>query len=299
MTRRKLLQESALMGAAFAVYPRTLLASQAQAGKAADLKPLDPPTGRAIKVAFLISDPFELIDFAGPWEVFLQVVDKKREMPAFEMYTVSKEKEPIKASGGLQVIPDYTLKTAPLPDVVVVPAQGDDSEPVLAWLRNVSQHTEVTMSVCTGAFLLAKAGLLDGLEATTYHDAFRLMATDHPNVRLQKQVRFVDNGRIATSAGLSAGIDLALHVVARYFGEQVADDTAATLEYIGYGWKNPNDTGDLFQRLAAPKKGPFCPVCGMGPVGRDISTIYNGKTYYFCSEACKAKFVANPEKYLH
>ena len=149
-----------------------------------------------------------------------------------------------------------------------------------------------------GAVDLESSGLLDGLEATTFHDAYKLMSVDHPKVKLKRQVRFVDNGHISTSSGLSAGIDLALHIVARYYGHQIADETAATLEYVGYGWKNPSDTGDLFPRIATQRKGPICPVCDMGPVGKGISYAYKGKTYYFCSEGCKKKFAKAPEKYL-
>jgi len=262
------------------------------------LPPLIKPKGRAIKVAFLISEPFQVIDFAGPWEIFSQVLDPDWNLPAFELYTVSRTKAPITASGGLKVVPEHSFSSAPTPDIVVVPAQDDHSEPVLAWLRKVSKQTQVTMSVCTGAFLLAEAGLLDGLEATTFHDAYKLMAVDHPKVKLKRKVRFVDNGHIATSSGLSAGIDLALHIVARYYGLALADETAATLEYLGYGWKNPNDTADLFPRLAAQRKGPICPVCDMGPVGKEVSCEYKGKNYYFCSKGCKKAFAKNPPKYL-
>lgn len=298
MNRRTFLQTSSSLAGALLIAPTETLARVARATPSPDLKRIAPPKDRAIKVAFLISEPVQVIDFTGPWEIFSQVFDPVREMPAFELFTVSRKKSTIKATGGLKLVPDYTFAEAPQPDIVVVPAQGDDSEQVMNWLRTVNKHTQVTMSVCTGAFLLAKAGLLDGLEATTFHSAYKLLAADHPKVKVKKQVRYIDNGHIATSSGLSAGIDLALHVVARYYGHEVADQTAATLEYVGYGWKNPMDTGDLFERIAAQRKGPICPVCDMGPVGKEISFVYKGTTHYFCSDSCLKKFNAAPEKFL-
>ena len=298
MNRRTFLQTSASLAGAIIIAPKEALAQATSTSNPTELKRITPPKGRAIKVAFLISEPVQVIDFTGPWEIFSQVMNPEREMPAFELYTVAKRKAAIRATGGLKIVPDFTFANAPTPDIVVVPAQGDDSEQVMNWLRKVNRHSQVTMSVCTGAFLLAKAGLLDGLEATTFHDAYKLMSVDHPKVKLKRQVRFVDNGHISTSSGLSAGIDLALHIVARYYGHQIADETAATLEYVGYGWKNPSDTGDLFPRIATQRKGPICPVCDMGPVGKGISYAYKGKTYYFCSEGCKKKFAKAPEKCL-
>ena len=156
----------------------------------------------------------------------------------------------------------------------------------------------MTMSVCTGAFLLAKAGILDGLTATTHHGALKILSVNYPHIKVHEKARFVDNGRIATSAGLSAGIDLALHVVARYFGETVANTTATFEEYVGYGWKNPQDTGDIFDRIKAENKGRTCPVCGMGPIGTDIALPYKGKTYYFCSESCRKTFLKRPETFV-
>jgi len=287
------------MGSALLLEPLAASAEQAKRpSRATSLKPLTVPKGRPIRVAFLIAEPFQVIDFAGPWEIFSQVWDPKTEKEAFELYTVSKSKVPIKASGGLKVVPDYDFSDVPMPDVVVVPAQPDGIQESLDWLRKVTEHTQVTMSVCAGAFLLAKAGLLDGHRATTFHGSYKTMAIEHPKVKLQKQVRFVDEGHIATSSGLSAGIDLALHIVARYFGYPMADSIAAEIEYVGYGWKYPNDTGDIFKRLAAERKGPICPICDMGPVGKEISYKYKGATYYFCSEGCKRKFLDSPDKYL-
>lgn len=298
-TRRNFLRNGAAFAASASALPSIALSNTStHGGVEPTFEPLTPPKNGPIKVAFLISDDFAVIDFAGPWEIFGDVANPHTQKPAFTLYTVSRTGKPVKAMGGLTLIPEYSFDSAPKPDVLVIPAQADDSEPILAWIREASKHTSLTMSVCTGAFLLAKAGMLNGLKATTHHGAYKLLAVNYPHIHVREEVRFVDNGHIATAGGLSAGIDLALHVVARYFGSATAGTTAAFVEYAGYGWKNPHDTGDLFTRLQAEQKGRVCPVCGMGPIGTDIALLYRGKTYYFCSENCRATFVKRPDVFL-
>ena len=282
MTRREFMVGStAMLGATAIASPAALAKDNANRREQAAAKPLRLPRG-PISVAFLVSEGFQMIDFAGPWEIFQDVTDPKSGKPSFELFTVSRTGTPLKASGGLKVTPDHAFADAPVPNVLVIPAQTDKSADVLAWIRKVAAHADVTMSVCTGAFLLAEAGLLDGLPATTHHGAYNILAVEHPHVKVVEKVRFVDTGRVATASGLSAGIDLALHIVARYFGAAIADQTATYVEYAGYGWKNPHDTGDLFSRIDKEHKGLECPVCHMGPIGKDVSTLYEGKTYYFC-----------------
>ena len=111
---------------------------------------------------------------------------------------------------------------------------------MLEWIRKSSKTTDVTMSVCTGAFVLAKSGLLKGKSATTYHGAFGRFATQFPDIQLKRGARFVENGNLATAGGLSSGIDLALRVVERYYGREVARKTAYNMEYQGEGWMNPD-----------------------------------------------------------
>ena len=111
---------------------------------------------------------------------------------------------------------------------------------MLQWIRKSSVGADITMSVCVGAYVLAKTGLLDGKSATTHHDAYKDFAKEFPKVHVVRGVRFVEEGNLATSGGLVCGIDLAMHVIERYFGRQVAEDTAYNLEYQGQGWKNPN-----------------------------------------------------------
>ena len=201
---------------------------------------LTPPAKGKIPIAFAISEGATVIDFAGPWEVFQDVhvrdrgKDMDEQMP-FELFTVAEKIETITGSGGLKLVPDYTFATAPQPKVVVVPAQRG-SQALHEWLRKMSTSTDVIMSVCTGAFQLGKAGLLAGKSATTHHDFFDQFAKAFPDVSLKRGLRFVEEEKISTAGGLSSGIDLALRVVERYFGRDVAQTTATYMEYQSKGW---------------------------------------------------------------
>jgi transcriptional regulator GlxA family with amidase domain len=205
---------------------------------AGDLTP--PPTGK-IRVAFAISEGATMIDFAGPWEVFQDVHVHGRgttmdAMMPFELYTVAESLEPIRSSGGMRIVPNYTFDDAPVPRVIIVPAQRG-SEKLRAWLVQMRPKVDVLASVCTGAFHLAQAGLLDGKQATTHHDFYDAFAERNPKVTLVRGKRFVESDSVvATAGGLSSGIDLALHIVQRYFGREVAAQTAAYMEYQGTGW---------------------------------------------------------------
>lgn len=205
--------------------------------KPSDANRLTPPTGGQIQVAFPISRGATMIDFAGPWEVFQDVMlgDERNMHHPFSLYTVSDKTEPIRASGGMRIIPDYTFETAPAPKVVVIPAQSG-SPALHEWLRKIVNSTDVTMSVCTGAFHLGRAGLLAGKEATTHHDFFDQFAAAFPDVKLKRGLRFVEGPKISTAGGLTSGIDLALRVVERYFGRKVAEQTAVYMEYQSKGW---------------------------------------------------------------
>jgi len=197
-------------------------------------KPLKVPDG-PIRVAVVLTDGATMIDFAGPWEVF-QDVDAPN--GGFELYTVSDKKEPIRTSGGMTVVPDYTFANAPAPRVVVIGAQRGSSPAMMDWLRKMTGEADVVMSVCTGAFKLGKAGVLDGKQATTHHDFYDEFQKAHPKVKLVKSKRFVESDDvISTAGGLTSGIDLALHVVERYYGREVAQRTADYMEYEGTGWK--------------------------------------------------------------
>ena len=203
---------------------------------------LMPPSSGKIQVAVAISDGAVMIDFAGPWEVFSDVMLhtpglSHQQLHPFRLYTVAETPKPIRVSGGMLVTPDYTFETAPKPNIVIVPAQGNDSPRMMAWIRKMSKQSDVLMSVCTGALLLAQSGILDGKEATTHHEAYATMEHGYPKVSVQKRMRFVQSDPVVfTSGGLSSGIDLALHIVELYYGREVADETVNHLEYEGKGW---------------------------------------------------------------
>lgn len=183
------------------------------------------------RVAILVHEGVELLDFAGPGEVFA-AADRGR---AFEVYTVAAAAGEVVSQGFVTVRPQYTLADCPPPDVVVLPGGRTDvplGDPaVIAWIKESSQKAEVVMSVCTGAFLLAKAGLLDGREATTHWSALASLRREAPKAEVRENRRFVDNGNLITAAGVSAGIDASLHVVAKLLGQEVAKKTAHYMEY--------------------------------------------------------------------
>jgi transcriptional regulator GlxA family with amidase domain/YHS domain-containing protein len=227
------------------------------------------------------------------------MIPGRQDMP-FRLYTVAETKKPIRTSGGgMQIVPDYTIQNAPPPKVIVIPAQSEPSAAVLEWIRNSSKTTDVTMSVCTGAFVLAKTGLLSGKSATTYHGAFGRFAMTFPDIQLKRGARFVENGNLATAGGLSSGIDLALRVVERYYGREVAQRTAYNMEYQGQGWMNPNSNQIYATSPVSTAEHPLCPVCGMD-VDPKIApkSVFKGATYYFCSEDDKKTFDAAPDKFV-
>jgi transcriptional regulator GlxA family with amidase domain len=202
--------------------------------------PLRPPAKGSIPVAFVLGPGATMIDFAGPWEVFQDVmvegrgVSHEQQMP-FQLFTVAEKPETLRVTGGMQVTPDYTIDTVPQPRVIVIPAHRG-SPRLVEWIRKASAAADLTMSVCTGAFHLARTGLLDGKAATTHHQFLQQLAREFPRVNVKSGVRFVEHDRVATAAGLTSGIDLALRVVERYFGRPVAQRTASYMEHESRGW---------------------------------------------------------------
>jgi putative intracellular protease/amidase/YHS domain-containing protein len=266
---------------------------------AAIQNPLTPPAHGSIPVAFLISEGAVMIDFTGPWEVFQDVNIPGRKGAAFRLYTVAATAKPIHASGGMKIVPDYTIANAPAPKVIVIPAQSPLSEATKQWIRNATKSTDVTMSVCTGAFALASTGLLSGKAATTHHSSYATLATQFPDIQVKRGARFVEAGNLASAGGLSSGIDLALRVVERYYGSDVARQTAFNMEYQGEGWTNPDSNAVYARAYAQSDEHPVCPVCGM-PVDPASApkSVYKGKTYYFMSEQHKQQFDADPDTFL-
>jgi putative intracellular protease/amidase/YHS domain-containing protein len=296
MNRRELLQASAAAGLTAAVLPQ---ARGQQAGtQDAEPSPLTPPASGAIPVAFVISRGAVLIDFVGPWEVFAGVSVSGRSQ-AFQPYTVAASAQAVSAAGGLRIVPDHTFASAPAPRLIVIPAQRDAGDAALKWIRETSARADLTMSVCTGAFVLARTGLLNGKAATTHHSAYSSLAMEFPQIQVKRGARFVEAGNVATAGGLTSGIDLALRVVQRYFGREVATQTADYLEYQGTGWLNPDANAAYRVRRVSTPEHPLCPVCDMDVDPRSAPhSRFRGETYYFCMSEHKALFDAAPEKFL-
>jgi YHS domain-containing protein len=199
----------------------------------------------------------------------------------------------------MKIVPDYNFENAPAPKVIVIPAQSKPSEATLEWIRKSTKITDVTMSVCTGAFVLARTGLLSGKAATTYHGAFAPFANEFPDVHLKRGARFVEDGNLATAGGLSSGIDLALRVVERYFGRDAAQRTAYDMEYQGEGWMNSESNQVYASAPVSTAEHPLCAVCGMDVDPKTApKSVFKGTTYYFCSDDDKKTFDAAPDKFV-
>jgi transcriptional regulator GlxA family with amidase domain len=192
---------------------------------------------RQRSVAVLIFDDVELLDFAGPFEVFSSARNITGDHEQLmDVFTVAERDAPVRCRNGLSVVPAYTLESCPPADVIVVPGGAgtralEERPAVLDWIRERSRSAELTTSVCTGSFLLARAGLLAGQPATSHWESLPELRSRYPEISVQEDQRYVDAGKIVTAAGVSAGIDMALHVVARLYGMHVARATALGIEY--------------------------------------------------------------------
>ena len=188
-------------------------------------------------VAIVLFDEIEVLDFAGPFEVF-SVCGRRSQLDPFDVFTVSERGQTIRARNGLVVTPLYSFENAPAPDILLVPGgfgtRREMKNPVmLEWVANHGKRCEFLLSVCTGALVLACAGLLDGLSATTHHLAFDELRAVAPRTNIREGERIVDNGRVVLSSGVSAGIDMSLHMVSRLLGDDLARETARYMEYEG------------------------------------------------------------------
>ena len=192
------------------------------------------------QVGIVIFENVEVLDFCGPFEVFSVTrlnEEKRREEPSpFNVFLIAETTSPVVATGGMKVLPDYDLDSCPQVDILVVPGgwgtrKEMNNERLLKWITDRSRQVETLTSVCTGALLLGKAGLLDGKRATTHWRSLDWMQKLFPKVMVEKRLHFVEEGALFTSAGISAGIDMSLKVVARYCGEAIARATARHMEY--------------------------------------------------------------------
>ncbi len=189
--------------------------------------------------AILIFENVELLDFSGPFEVF-SLADELSEKNSFRVFTVAETPGTIRTNNGLKIVPEHTLESSPAPDLLIVPGGFGtrallNKPSVIEWIRVAAKRAEIVASVCTGALLLAKAGLLNDQPATTHYLLLDLLRELAPTAFVHEDRRFVANGPIATSAGISAGIDLSLHLLARLQDTTTAEKTARHMEYH---WRN-------------------------------------------------------------
>ena len=214
-------------------------------------------------VAVVVYENAEPLDWTGPFEVWNDAAQfgSANGQKAFNVYIVSKTTNPLDAQG-LHVVPNYSIENAPKPDVIIIPGGPQnnltDDPAFFAWTKNAAQDAEIVQTVCTGAFVMAKAGMLDNLEVTTWYGAISGLRASYPKITVKDGRRFVDNGKIVTTAGISAGIDGSLHLVARLLGRRVADEVARYMEYhwtpesylaVNYKYLNPStdDAGRQMQ----------------------------------------------------
>lgn len=195
-------------------------------------------------VAIFLFDDVEVLDFAGPFEVFSVCGLRSGGEKPFNVYTVA-EKQNIRARNNLFITVNYLLDDCPKPDIILIPGGGGthadgtpfgsrkemNNEVLLNWVIAQNKTAELMLSVCTGSLILAKAGLLEGLEATTHWTAVESMQAAAPHTKLSPEKRWVDNGRIILSAGVSAGIDMSLYVISKLLGKAVADENAQYIQY--------------------------------------------------------------------
>mgnify|MGYP000943604222 FL=1 len=192
------------------------------------------------RLGIVLFDDIEVLDFCGPFEVFSVTREneerRREETSPFEIWLLAQFERPVTTTGGMKVIPDTTFAACPRLDILIVPGGwGTRSEmhddAMLSFVRAQAMQVETLASVCTGALILGKAGLLDGLRATTHWRSLPMMQELFPRVTVDRTSRVVHQGRIITSAGISAGIDMALQIVAHHLGEDIARATARHMEY--------------------------------------------------------------------
>ena len=275
--------------------------------KAASTKPLN--------VAFVIYNGVELLDLSGPMDVFVKA---NRIAPdSYNSYTVAVEDGPIATeAGAVKITPRYTIHNNPRPDILIVPGTATQTLNTLyanrdfvQWLKRQCGDSQLVMSVCTGAFLLGKSGVLDGKQATTHWFVLDAFQQEFPQTTAMQGVRFVEDGKFVTTAGISSGIDGALHLVEKTKSKQIADSVASAMQYRrgtpAYPTQTPgkvvlsSPTAAKSNLTGSQKLGSKVdPVCGMAvDTHTNFTYEYHGHRYGFCSEQCRKKFMAHPAEY--
>jgi transcriptional regulator GlxA family with amidase domain/YHS domain-containing protein len=279
---------------------------------------------KPLNVAIFLYEGVELLDFAGPYEVFGNT-------GGFNVYTVSYLPEvSVFPQKKIKLKPDYQLVDCPKPDIVVFPGATPEgvmkvymNEDVMKWVKEINEQTQITMSVCTGAYFLSKIGVLDGKSATTHQGAIDYLQQYTPKAKVLKNTRFVEDGKIITTAGVSAGLDGALHIVEKLKGLDVAKKVASLMEYdhwkpnmgVVIGAKNQQPTNknmkanikkpnakvakneEIIKDFLAEETDPVCKM-HFDKSTKHLSE-YKGKKVGFCSVVCKEMFDKKPEKFVH
>lgn len=218
------------------------------------------------KVAILLFNNVEIIDYTGPYEVFAA--------QGYEVFTVAESKSPITTAAGMQVIPTYTFADAPRADLLLIPGGGvkvvKNDKPTIEWIKQESTKAEHVMSVCNGAFILANTGLLNGLTVTTTAHNINPLRLEHPELRVVRDQRVVDNGKFITAGGLSAGIDGALHYVSLMDGKAEAQEVA---RYLEYDWQpNGQYLPATYAIYTLPERQASAQLAKFGDWGSMVST---------------------------
>ena len=270
-------------------------------------------TAKPLNVAFVVYNDMEALDLSGPLDVFVKA---ERTVPhSYNIYTVGINATPIHSEGNaLNIQPRYSIANCPQPDILVVPGaptQGfqalNANASFIQWIQKVAGHSQQVMSVCTGAFVLGKAGLLDGRKSTTHWFTLDDFHHQFPKTTVMQGVRFVEDGKFLTTAGVSSGIDGALHIVAKNQGQAVADGIARVIQYRPNAPIYPAQTPGKFVPSSKPvsKTGAHKldshvdPVCGMKVTDdAKFTSEYHGHWYGFCSDNCEKAFVAHPAQYV-
>ncbi len=191
--------------------------------------PIIKTLSEPMNVAILLFNHAQVLDYAGPYDVFVSGGEKN-----FNVYTVGETSEPIITMPNLSINPEYTLSNCPKPDILIIPGGmwSSVNQNVMDWIKENSKDADYIFSICTGAFILAEAGFLDGLEATTHVAGVDVLEKNYPNIKkVHRNKRYVDNGKVITSAGVSAGIDASLYLVSKILGKDRAQAAANNLEY--------------------------------------------------------------------
>ncbi|MDK1029222.1 MAG: DJ-1/PfpI family protein [Anaerolineae bacterium] len=197
-----------------------------------------------MNVGIYIYHNVEVLDFAGPYEVFTTAARLKKRQDAdlpnlFEVFLIAERLDLVSARANFKVKPHFTIQDHPNVDILIIPGgvhvHEMEKPGIISWISKLSQDTQLTASVCTGAFLLAKANVLNGLACTTHWEDIPELRTSFPSLDVREEVPWVDNGHIITSAGISAGIEMAYHLITRLVGKEMALKTARQMQY---DWNN-------------------------------------------------------------